>query len=164
VQFAVTVLHNPALIIIDEPFSGLDPVNRLVAKELLTDFSHQGGAVVMSTHQMEQVEEMAERLVMIDKGQRKLYGRVDEVRQEYALHAIVVQGQGDWATLPGVERVEPHGNGFNGMILYLRPEVTSDDVLGTIARSRDMHISRFEMAVPSLNDIFIRVVEGEKHE
>jgi ABC-2 type transport system ATP-binding protein len=68
VQFAVTVLHDPDLIIVDEPFSGLDPVNTLVIKDLLLDFQKKGGAVVMSTHQMQQVEEIAERLLMISRG------------------------------------------------------------------------------------------------
>lgn len=161
VQFAVTVLHHPDLIIIDEPFSGLDPVNRLVAKDLLTDFKNNGGAVVMSTHQMEQVEEMADRLLMIDKGQQKLYGGVSEIRQQYALHAIVVQGEGNWASVPGVDRVEVHKNAYNGTLLYLKPEATTDSVLAAIATSPATHVERFELAVPSLNDIFIRVVEGD---
>jgi len=79
VQFAVTVLHDPDLIIIDEPFSGLDPLNTMIVKELMLEFKARGGAVVMSTHQMNQVEEMAERLLMIDRGQLALYGPVEEV-------------------------------------------------------------------------------------
>ena len=106
VQFAVTVLHDPDLIIIDEPFSGLDPVNTLVIKDLLIDFKKRGKAVVMSTHQMQQVEEMADRLLMIDRGEQKLYGTVDDVREQYALPAVRVEGQGDWSLLPGVDRVE----------------------------------------------------------
>jgi ABC-2 type transport system ATP-binding protein len=160
VQFAVTVLHNPDLIIIDEPFSGLDPVNSLVLKDLLFDFKARDGTIVMSTHQMYQVEEMADRLLMIHHGQQKLYGAVDEIRRQYALHAIIVEGSGNWAALPGVERVAPIENGRQASLLYLQPNATPDSVLAAIATSPQTHIERFELAVPSLNDIFIRVVEG----
>ncbi|MBI5669494.1 MAG: ATP-binding cassette domain-containing protein [Chloroflexi bacterium] len=162
IQFAVTVLHDPELIIIDEPFSGLDPVNTLALKDLLLEFRQKGGTVVMSTHQMWQVEEMADRLLMIHQGQQKLYGAVDAIRQQYALHAIVVEGQGDWKTLPGVERVELTENGRKAALLHLAPQTTTDEVLAAIALNKNMSIERFELAVPSLNDIFIRVVEDER--
>lgn len=161
VQFAVTVLHHPSLIIVDEPFSGLDPVNTLVVKDLLMEFRKDGGTIVMSTHQMWQVEEMSDRLLMIDKGRQRLYGQVDDIRQQYALHAIVVEGQGDWASLPGVDHIEH--NGREGTTLYLKPEATSESVLAAIATTSGMRIERFELAVPSLNDIFIRVVEDGNH-
>jgi ABC-2 type transport system ATP-binding protein len=157
VQFAVTVLHEPDLVIVDEPFAGLDPVNRLVIKELLTDLRLKGCAIVMSTHQMNQVEEMADRLLMIADGQQKLYGPVDEIRRRYALHAIVVAGDGDWSQLSGVEQVVQ--NGREGILLHLKPQVTADEVLAEIASAKDIRIERFEMAVPSLDDIFIQVVE-----
>jgi ABC-2 type transport system ATP-binding protein len=159
VQFAVTVLHNPDLIIVDEPFAGLDPVNSLVLKDLLMDFKARGGTIVMSTHQMYQVEEMADRLLMIHRGQQKLYGPVDDIRRRYALHAIVVEGSGNWAALPGVEKVESVENGRQASLLHLQPNATPDAVLAAIATAPETRIERFELAVPSLNDIFIRVVE-----
>lgn len=161
VQFGVTVLHEPDLIIIDEPFSGLDPVNTRVIEGLLRDFRAKGGAVVMSTHQMYQVEEMADRLLMISRGEQKLYGNVTDVRAQYALPAVNVEGRGDWASIKGVERVEPQQNGRASTLLYLKPNVKPDDVLGEIARRDDIFIQRFELAVPSLNDIFIQVVAGD---
>lgn len=164
VQFAVTVLHDPELIIIDEPFSGLDPVNTLTIQDLLLDFKRRGGAIVMSTHQMHQVEEMADRLLMMYRGQQQLYGTVDAVRAQYALPAVIVSGAGDWAQLTGVSRVETGENGRDGDTLFLRDGVQPDDVLGEIARRPDMQIRRFELAVPRLNDIFIRVVEGARGE
>ncbi|MBL8155789.1 MAG: ATP-binding cassette domain-containing protein [Anaerolineae bacterium] len=160
IQFAVTVLHDPKLIIIDEPFSGLDPVNALALKDLLFEFKAKGGTVVMSTHQMSQVEEMCDRLLMIDRGVQKLYGPVDDIRRQYALHAIIVEGQGNWASLPGVEKVEFTENGRKSAMLHLKASVTPDAVLSAIAADPNMRIERFELAVPSLNDIFIRVVEG----
>ncbi|MAU09112.1 MAG: sodium ABC transporter [Anaerolineaceae bacterium] len=158
VQFAVTVLHQPELIIIDEPFSGLDPVNRLVIKELLLDFRNGGGAIVMSTHQMNQIEEMADRMLMISHGQQKLYGPVEEIKERFAKHAIIVDGKGDWAKVPGVTSVEPAGNGRNGgKLLNLAPDVTNDAVLAAMAQDKTLEIDRFERAVPSLDEIFIQV-------
>jgi ABC-2 type transport system ATP-binding protein len=162
IQFAVTVLHNPDLIIIDEPFSGLDPVNTLVLKDLLLEFRDKGGTIVMSTHQMWQVEEMCNRLLMINKGEQKLYGAVDDVRKEYALNAVIVEGKGNWAALPGVAKIEPKENGRRGELLYLKPGTTSEQLLAAIAAAPDTSIERFELAVPSLNDIFIRVAEGQE--
>jgi ABC-2 type transport system ATP-binding protein len=159
VQFAVTVQHNPDLVIIDEPFSGLDPVNTMVIKDLLMSFSQRGGAVVMSTHQMNHVEEMADRLLMINRGEQALYGAVKEVRQRFALDAVLIEGEGDWASLPGVERVEDSDESHQGELVYLQPGMSSARLLQELAARPDMQVHKFELAVPSLNEIFIRVVE-----
>lgn len=164
VQFAVTVLHRPDLIIIDEPFSGLDPVNTLVVKELLRDFQQGGGAVVMSTHQMQQVEEQADRLLMISRGQQKLYGAVEDIRRQFAQHAIVVEGEGRWELLPGVQQVVPHENGRRAVLLQLAENATTDSVLAAIAADDAYRIERFERALPSLTDIFIQVAGGGRRE
>lgn len=163
VQFAITVLHDPELIIIDEPFSGLDPVNTMIIQDLLRDMKKRGVAVVMSTHQMHQVEEMADRLLMIDRGSQKLYGKVDDVRAQYALPAVIVEGSGNWQTLEGVERVEVDANG-RGTFLFLKDGATPDKILGLMANNPQYHLTRFELAVPRLNDIFIKVVEGSRNE
>jgi ABC-2 type transport system ATP-binding protein len=156
VQFAVTIIHRPELIIVDEPFSGLDPVNTLVIEGLLHDLKRDGTAIIMSTHQMHQVEEMADRLVMINRGQGALYGAVDAVRRQYALHAVIVEGAGDWAALPGVARIAPGRNGKETM-LYLADDAAPNTLLAAIAAAPGVEVERFELAVPSLNDIFIRV-------
>jgi ABC-2 type transport system ATP-binding protein len=117
----------------------------------------------MSTHQMHQIEEMAERLLMINRGEQKLYGTVEDVRAQYALPAVRVEGQGNWAMLGGVDRVEASENGKHNALLYLKPNVTPDSVLAEIAARDDMRIRAFELAVPSLNDIFVQVVTGDHH-
>lgn len=162
IQFAVTILHNPELIIIDEPFSGLDPVNRLVIKDMLMDYRHQGGAVIMSTHQMNQVEEMADRMLMINRGQQQLYGRVEDIRNDFALHAIIVKGYGDWASIPGVVKVDSLDKERSEYMLYMDEATTSDKVLANIAQDESKQIERFEHAVPSLDEIFVRVAEGDE--
>lgn len=162
VQFAVTILHEPDLIIVDEPFSGLDPVNTLIIKDLIIEMKNKGTAVIMSTHQMHQVEEMADRLMMINRGQQALYGGVEDVRQQYAFHAVIVEGEGDWDNLDGVERVEAIDNDRKtAKMLHLHEDLTSNALLAQIASDSRWHVTRFEEAVPSLNDIFIQVA-GER--
>ncbi len=156
IQFAVTVMHRPELMIVDEPFSGLDPVNTRVLMDLLLDLHKQGTTIVMSTHQMYQVEELSDRLLMINRGQVALYGPVNEVRRRYALNAVEIEGTGDWSTVPGVARVERH-NGSS--LLHLAPNVTPNDLMGSLAATPGVTVEKFAMAVPRLNDIFIRVVE-----
>lgn len=158
-QFAATLLHDPDLVIIDEPFSGLDPVNTQLIKDLMYELKGRGKTVIMSTHMMERIEEMADRLLMMDHGRRVLYGPVDQVRQDFAQNAVLVEGQGDWAALPGVERVQIDGRETQ---LFLKAGVSSDDLLAQAARDPAYHITRFEISLPSLDDIFIRVAKTEK--
>src|SRR5690606_24394020 len=120
-----TVLHRPALVIIDEPFSGLDPVNTQMIKDLLYDMNREGVTIVMSTHQMNYIEEMADRLVMIDHGRRVLYGSVQDVRERFAENAVVVEGTGDWAALPGVGKVDVSETGRE-FTLHLADGVSPD--------------------------------------
>lgn len=162
-QFAAAIIHRPDLLIVDEPFAALDPVNTLLVKELLYEMRDQGSAVVMSTHQMHQIEEMADRLLMIHHGRRVLYGTVDEVRRRFAINAVEVEGDGDWSALPGVAHVERAENGRQ-FTLMLAPGVTPDDLMRAMADSPVHHVRRFEEAIPSMTEIFIRVVQeqGEK--
>lgn len=159
VQFVATILHNPELIIIDEPFSGLDPVNTEMIKNMIFRLKAQGHTIVMSIHEMHQVEEMADRLVMINKGKRVLYGPVDEVRHEYAENAVIVSGTGDWAALPGVREVIPDETGRN-ITLKLDDHTTPDQIMHALAVSPNYQVRSFALAVPRLNDIFIRVAGG----
>jgi ABC-2 type transport system ATP-binding protein len=158
-QFAATVLHDPDLVIIDEPFSGLDPVNTLLIKELMYELKDQGKTVIMSTHMMHQVEEMADRMLMMNHGSQVLYGRVDNIRQQYASHAVYVHGTGEWASIPGVESVA-YDRDERADLVQLEPGVSADDFLRAAAQRDDVQISRFEVALPSLDEIFIEVVGG----
>jgi ABC-2 type transport system ATP-binding protein len=158
-QFAATILHDPDLLIIDEPFSGLDPVNTLLIKDIIYERKAQGKTIIMSTHMMHQVEEMADRLLMMNRGRQVLYGRVEQVREQFALNAVYVDGQGDWAALPGVERVQVDGKETE---LLLKEGVMPDELLAQVAGKPDYRVTRFEVAMPSLNDIFITVVDAKR--
>jgi ABC-2 type transport system ATP-binding protein len=158
-QFVATILHDPDLVIIDEPFTGLDPVNTLLIKEMMYEIKARGKTVIMSTHMMHQVEEMADRLLMMDHGRRVLYGSVDQVREQFALNAVYVDGQGDWAALPSVARVQVDGKETE---LFLKEGTSPDDLLAQLVGNPAYQVTRFEVAVPSLNDIFISVVENKR--
>ncbi len=156
VQFVATIIHNPDLLIIDEPFSGLDPVNTQMVKQMIYKLRDEGKTIVMSLHEMHQVEEMANRLLMLDRGQRVLYGSVDEVRQQYAENAVIVSGDGDWQALKGVRSVKTDDAG-RSFTLTLDDSTRPDDILQATAVSSNYRLRSFALAVPSLNDIFIRV-------
>lgn len=160
-QFVATILHRPELVIIDEPFSGLDPVNTQMIKDMLFELRNQGTTIMMSTHQMYQLEAMADRILMISRGQRVLYGKVDEVRQKYAQNAVVVEGEGDWSALQGVARVEKQQR--NGeVMLFLADNSSPTQLMATLATHPEYQVRRFELAIPGLDEIFIRIAEGQK--
>jgi ABC-2 type transport system ATP-binding protein len=160
VQFVLTILHRPELIVVDEPFSGLDPVNTQVLKDMVFELADEGTTILMSTHMMHQVEEMGDRLLMIDHGRRVLYGPVDEVRDRFAHNAVIVQGEGDWTALPGVTQVDAHGDNHDRHILHLAENATPDDLMRQLASSSSHRVRSFTLAVPSLNEIFIEVAGG----
>ena len=159
-QIIATILHRPELLIIDEPFSGLDPVNTELVKEILRELNQDGVTVIMSTHQMHQVEELCDRILLVNQGRRVLYGNLAEVRRRFSGHEVLVQTGEDrpeiLAGVPGVVEILPH----NGAIkLRLEEEVTPNQVLrALLAAGVDLHY--FEVATPSLSEIFIRVVRG----
>ncbi len=157
VQLGVALLHEPDLVIIDEPFYGLDPVNTRLVKDILREMRARGAAIIMSTHQMDRVEELCERMCMFNQGKVVLYGMVNEVRRRWAPNAVIVQGSGDFTDVPGVVRVE-HVDG--AAELWLDDQAMPQTVLRVLANRPDVVVERFEIARPSLDDIFIAVVEG----
>lgn len=155
-QVIATLLHQPELLIVDEPFSGLDPVNTQMIKDLLREQREAGVTIVLCSHQMHLVEELCDRIVLIDHGHVMLYGALDEVRRQFAGNAVLVKGADGIPALEGVERVEP----VNGAVkLYLRADVQPQQILRELVR-RDVPLEHFEIALPTLDEIFIRVVQG----
>jgi ABC-2 type transport system ATP-binding protein len=121
-QIISTIIHQPEMLIIDEPFSGLDPVNTQMVKDLLRDLHRKGTTVIMSTHQMHQVEELCDRILLMNHGKVMLYGRLQEIRGSFSGHALMVRSPEVLPELPGVLSSEPV-NG--GMRLNLAPETSA---------------------------------------
>ncbi len=156
-QIIATLLHDPELIVVDEPFAGLDPVNTRLVKEVFEEQRQAGKSILMSTHQMYQVEALCNRIVLIDDGRAVLYGAVDEIKRNFAGNAVVIQGQGDFTHIPGVLETRQH-NGAWQMALEIGADPQA--VFRTLAAREDVKIERFELAQPSLDDIFINVVQN----
>jgi ABC-2 type transport system ATP-binding protein len=157
-QIIATLIHQPDLVIIDEPFSGLDPVNTQVVKDLLLELHRQNVTIIMSTHQMQQVEELCDRILLINHGKVMLYGKLEQIRRQYAGNAVLVRaGKPLPVGLPGVVDVAEHNSASR---LTLSPDVSPQDLLRNLVEL-DIPLEQFEIAVPTLDEIFIRVVKGE---
>ncbi len=156
-QIIATLLHEPDLVIIDEPFSGLDPVSTRQVKQLLDEQRQAGKSILMSTHQMYQAEALCDRIVLIADGRTVLYGPVAEIKRNFAGNAVVVEGQGDLTGIPGVlETRRENGTWHMALELGANPQ----DVLRQLAMRENVRIERFELAEPSLDDIFVNVVQS----
>ena len=157
-QLIVTLLHQPELLIVDEPFAGLDPVNTQMVKDLLREERNRGKTIVMCTHQMHQVEELCDRLVLINQGRTMLYGSLAEIRRRYATQAVSVHTpQPLPADLPGIQHIERENSGYH---LLLSEGSSAQDVLRSLVE-RGVVLESFEIAMPTLDEIFIQVVQGQ---
>ena len=157
-QFVITVLHEPKLIILDEPFSGLDPVNSNLIKEEIFNLARKGSTIIFSTHRMEQVEEICNKIILVNKGKKILDGGVSEVKQQFKenLYHIGVEGLPAHVTSPVFQVVKMENN---GMVVKIRQGYTVNDVLQYLLK-QEVNLKSFHEMLPSLNDIFIRLVEG----
>jgi ABC-2 type transport system ATP-binding protein len=155
-QIINTILHQPELVIIDEPFTALDPINTQLVKELMRELREGGTTILMSTHQMHQVEELCDRILLIDDGRDLLYGNLDEIQRRFSGHAVLVRVAGDLPALDGVVELSPHNSAVK---LTLAEDTTPQDILRALM-AQDLVLEKFEIAIPTLDEIFIRVVEG----
>jgi len=157
VQLCTALIGEPRLLILDEPFSGLDPVNVQLLEDILAERRAAGVTVLLSTHQMNKVEELCDRALMIHRGKVVLYGSVREIRRHHADHAIVVRIDGPFERVPGVRSIEA----FNGNHkLMLESDATPQAVLRTLLE-RGSAIESFQMAEMPLEDVFVKVVRDE---
>jgi ABC-2 type transport system ATP-binding protein len=154
-QFIAATLHEPELIIIDEPFSGLDPINTRVIKKLIYRMRDRGAAIIMSTHQMNQVEEMCERILLIDRGKRILYGTLSDIRKQFAPNAVEVEIEGELPEISGVERSTTH-NGKHRLLL--QEGNPPEKVLKDLVNRPQIVVQHFERVESSLEEIFVQVV------
>jgi ABC-2 type transport system ATP-binding protein len=157
-QFVTTVLHNPKLVILDEPFSGLDPVNSNIIKDEIYNLARNGATIIFSTHRMEQVEEICDHIVLINKGKKILDGSVKQVKQDFKENLFSI-GFDDMTAVNDTQFFEVVGKKDHSYIVKIKSGSKPSDVLRHFL-DHNASIYSFNEILPSLNDIFIRLVEG----
>jgi ABC-2 type transport system ATP-binding protein len=156
-QIINTVMHHPELLIVDEPFSGLDPVNTQLVKELMDELRQDGATIIMSTHMMHQVEKLCDRIVLINEGRNILYGPLKQIQRAYSGDEVIVRIGGQLPQIQGVQAVTQK----NGTVhLTLTGDTTPQQVLEQLIRQQAA-VEQFEIAAPTLDEIFIRAVQGD---
>ena len=169
VQFIVTVLHEPKLLIFDEPFSGFDPINANILKEEILHLRDQGATVIFSTHNMSSVEEVCDHITLISRSRNILSGSIDSVRRQYGNNIFRIDFKGDKAALveslstKGIHTLEEEESAlyYDSLRLELPENVSTRDVLSLVNERVDIH--NFTEMIPSMNDIFIKAV-GESND
>jgi ABC-2 type transport system ATP-binding protein len=157
-QIIATLVHEPDLIVIDEPFAGLDPVNTRLVKQILSEQREAGKTILMSTHQMNQVEALCNRIVLINQGKSVLYGFVDEIKHQFTGNSVLLEADGDFSQIPGVLESRKENGAWR---LSLAAGTNPQDVLRSVTNLPNVKVERFELAEATLDDIFIQVVQGE---
>ena len=155
-QIINTIVHEPELIIVDEPFASLDPVNTQMVKDLMEELREQGTTIIMCTHQMHHAEELCDRILLIDEGRVVLEGPLDHIRRRFAGHAVLVRAAGELPMVVGVKSVSQHNHATRW---ELEEGTSPQDVLKALL-AENVTVEQFEIAVPPLDEIFIRAVEG----
>jgi ABC-2 type transport system ATP-binding protein len=158
IQFISSLLHDPGLIIMDEPFSGLDPVNAVLLEKTLIELKDEGKAIVFSTHRMDQVEKLCDSICLIDKGKAVLAGKVREIKASYERNRIIIEFEGSSAFLDSAEIAESKNYSGHAEI-RLKEHGNAQKLLHEAAAVATIY--RFEMVEPSLEEIFIQTVGGK---
>ncbi len=161
-QFIATILHKPELIILDEPFSGLDPVNADMMKDIILELQQKGATIIFSTHDMAMAERMCDYIFMIYEGKKVLDGTLDKIQDQYGLDTLRIQSDLGTEALKGLKGID-NVNDF-GKLQEIRLEegVDPQNILAELLKKT--RISKFELTKPSLNDIFIRIAAPERKE
>ena len=161
VQFISTILHDPPVMILDEPFSGFDPINTELLKSVIMDMKAAGKTVILSTHVMSQVEQMCDDLVLINKGSVVLSGGVRQIKSSFGKNTIVMEFDGDPAFLKNIHGIRINDISSNRVEFKLENmELSTNDILKA-AMNNNVTIYKFEKVEPSLHEIFIDVVGAE---
>jgi ABC-2 type transport system ATP-binding protein len=157
-QFIATLIHDPDLIVVDEPFSGLDPVNTRLVKKIIMEQCEAGKTIIMSTHQMHQVEAMCNRIVLINEGRTVLYGEVEKIKRDFTGNEVTIKGSGNLDGIPGVLEIRGENDEYH---LILDGETSPQSIFRVLAQRNDLNIEKFEISEPSLEDVFISVIQGK---
>lgn len=157
-QFVITVLHEPKLIILDEPFSGLDPVNANLIKDEIYALAKKGATIIFSTHRMEQVEEICDHIVLVNLGKKILDGSVSSIKQQFKQNIFSIETEAGVA-LPTNPAFTIVSNESNKTFVKINDGFSSNDLLKQLI-TQNIQVVGFNEVLPSLNDIFIKLVEG----
>ena len=161
VQFVASLVHDPQLLILDEPFAGLDPINVGLLKQLIRELQQEGKTIVLSAHQMNLVEALCDRIVLLNRGQAVLYGSLSDIKEQYAPKTVRLQtdGPANLEGLPGVVRIEPRDGQVSVLTLA---DGSAQDVLRALVE-RGVVLKTFEVGTAPLEEIFISVIkEGSR--
>jgi ABC-2 type transport system ATP-binding protein len=159
VQFIISIIHNPDLLILDEPFAGLDPVNQLVLKDIIKELRNNGSTIIFSTHQMEQVEKLCEQICLINKGKIVLLGNLKKIKEEYGARQVRIEFQGYKASLESVQTLKNLQFDNSSITGEIPKNITVNDILTDVMNK--VTITHFQLIEPSLEQIFIDQVKGE---
>jgi len=160
IQIAVTLVSDPDVIILDEPFTGLDPLNVRLTKTLLAEAREQGKTIVLSTHQMNQVEELCDHLFMINEGKQVLYGGLAEILERYSESALLLECSTITGSVPGIERIAENGRFVK---VYPAQGVQPTEVLKALL-DRGVQIEHFQKATTPLEEVFVKVARETSRE
>ncbi len=161
-QFISTLLNEPELVILDEPFSGLDPINADMLERLLGELRRSGRTVIFSTHQMEQAERLCDRIVLINRGRKLLDGTMGEIRERFHTRIVVLEGQGDFSRLETLEGVANGQSTAGSARLELHDGVDPHSILRAAIDA--VRVTHFEVQRPHLQDIFVKLVGEDARE
>ncbi len=161
-QFIATILHQPDLIILDEPFSGLDPVNADMMKDIILELQQKGATIIFSTHDMAMAERMCDYIFMIYQGKKVLDGTLDHIQDQYGNDTLQIQSELGTEALKGLKGIENVNNFGKLQEIRLEEGIDPQHILAELLKKT--RISRFEITKPSLNDIFIRIASPERKE
>ena len=165
VQFITTVVHKPSLLILDEPFSGFDPVNAQIIREEILRLKAEGATIILSTHNMESVEELCDNIALINKSHVVITGGVDEIRHKYGNNNVelIFTAKQAVASVEGVFRTmsDQDDSGRHTAVLALEDGVTGNQVLEAVI-TQGLTVNSFKELVPRMNDIFIKLVTEEE--
>lgn len=158
VQFIIAIIHDPIYVVLDEPFSGLDPVNQILFKDIFLELKQRGKAIIYSTHQMDQAEKLSDTLCLINHGQVVLSGKVHDVKKRYGKNSVFMEFDGDGSFLPSLPGVRRSNVFQHSAELELEVDIVPQVILSYLIGLVD--IKKFEVREPSLNSIFIQIVGG----
>lgn len=160
VQFIISIIHDPQIVILDEPFSGLDPVNQIVLKDLFMELKDNGKAIIFSTHMMEQAEKLSDKICLINKGKVVVDGTLSEVKSKFGQNHIHLEFDGDASFLKDIEVID-------NLLLYenyaefeIKDHQSLEKIIPIILQK--LKIKKYEVVEPSLHSIFLQLVGGEK--